>query len=86
MSNRHSDREHWEVLMMTLFLAFRGLLFIFGCLFLIYGGAIWAVFPVAALLAIGLATLLFGMVLSDRITLYVANFLAWLLTVQVNKN
>ena len=86
MSKRNLDYERWEVLLMTLFLAFRWLIFICGCILLIYGVATWAAFQFAAVLAIGLSIILFGMFLSDRTTLYVARFIAWLMTIKSDQN
>lgn len=80
MPGRHRDRERWEVLIMNMLLAYRAFIFIGGCLFLLYTGLIWMVYPVMALISLGLALFLFLLVLSDQVCLYVARFGAWLKT------
>ena len=80
MPDRHSDRERWEVMIMTMLLAFRPFIFIGGCLFLLYAGLTWIAYPVMAFISVGLALLLFSMVFSDQACLYMARFGAWLKT------
>jgi hypothetical protein len=80
MPDRHTDRERWEVLILTILLAYRVFIFIGGCLFLLYAGLTWVAYPVMALISLGLASLLFSLVLSDQACLYVARFGAWLKT------
>jgi len=80
MPNRHSDRERWEVMFMTILLAFRPFIFIGGCLFLLYSGLTWVAYPLMALVSAGLAVFLFIIVLSDQACLYLARLGAWLKT------
>ena len=78
MPDRHTDRERWEVMIMTILLAFRPFIFMGGCLFLLYAGLTWIAYPVMALISLGLALFLFSMVLSDQVCLHIARFGAWL--------
>ena len=80
MPDRHTDSERWEVMIMTMLLAFRPFIFIGGCLFLLYAGLTWIAYPLMALISIGLAVFLFSMVLSDQACLNFARFGAWLKT------
>lgn len=80
MSNRRLDRERWEVLIMTILLTYRPFIFMGACILLVSAGAAWFSFTVMAIVSAGLAVFLFGMVFSDRVSLYVARLAAWLLT------
>jgi hypothetical protein len=86
MPNRHTDRERWEVLISTILLAYRPMLFVGGVIFLIYAGVASFVYFVTAGIALGLAAFLFMLVFSDQATFYLARFGAWLATVGKNKN
>jgi hypothetical protein len=81
MPNRHTDRERLEVMFMTILMAFRPILFIGGCILLVYAMAASIVYPVITGIAMGLALALFLMVISDRFTLYTARLGAWLVTI-----
>ena len=80
MPDRNNDRERWEVLIMTILLAYRAFILIGGCLFLLYAGLTWMAYPIMALIGLGLALFLFSLALSERVCLYVARFGAWLKT------
>lgn len=81
MPDRHTDRERWEVLIMTILLKFRPFIFVGGCIFLIYAGLTWIAYPVMALISVGLAVFLFLLVLFDQVSLLVARFTAWLIII-----
>jgi hypothetical protein len=80
MPNRHTDRERWEIMIMTILLAFRPLIFTGGCIFLIFSSVAVVAYPIVALISLILAFFLFGMVFLDQVSLYVARFGAWLMT------
>ena len=80
MPDRHTDRERWEVMILTVLLAYRPFIFIGGCLFLLYAGFAWAAYSVMTLASIGLSVFLFLLVFSDQACHYLARFGAWLKT------
>ena len=80
MPDRHSDRERWEVLILTVLLAYRPFIFIGGCLIMLFAGLTWTAYPVMALISFGLALFLFSLVLWDQACMYVARLGAWLKT------
>jgi hypothetical protein len=80
MPNRHTDRERWEVMILTVLLAYRPFIFIGGCLFLLYAGLTWITYPLMALVSMGLSVFLFLLVFLDQACLYLARFGAWLKT------
>lgn len=82
MSNQHSDRERWEIYLTQILLYFRPLLFIGGCIFLVYAAAALFAYPLSAVLSAGLGLFLFALVFSDRVALSVARFGAYLATIR----
>jgi len=80
MPNRHTDREHWEVFLTTIFLKYRPILFTGGVILLGFAVAAWFAYPVVAMIALGLAFFLFLMIFSDKVTFQVARFGAWIIT------
>jgi len=85
MPKRHSDRERWEVYLMTILLAMRPILFIGGVLMLIYAITAFSAYPLVGGIALGLAILLFLMVFYDQVTLIVARIGAYIATIGTNK-
>lgn len=80
MSNQHKDQERWEVILTTLLLKFRPLLFIAGLWLLLYAVTVSFTFTPATLIGSLFAFFLFTLVFWDAAVLSVARAVAWAIT------
>jgi hypothetical protein len=81
MPDRHTDRERWEIYLLQILLATRPILFAVALILLLYAGAAMFAYPIISGVVFGLSLLLFAIVFSDQVSVYVARFGAWLATV-----
>ena len=81
MPNRHTDQERWEVLLMTILLKYRPILFIGGGILVLFALASAVAYPVISVITSVLALMVLTTVFSDWATLFFARFLAWMFTI-----
>jgi len=81
---RNVDRERWEAYLMMVLLATRPFLFIGAVILFLYAIAAISAYPLIGVIALGLALLLFLMVIYDQVTLLIARLGAWLITIGKN--
>lgn len=81
MSNKHPERERWEILVTTILLAYRPLLFIGGLVILGYALTVLFTHPIIASLSLGMTLFMFLLVTSDRAIFCFARLGAWIATI-----